>query len=538
MEKWIQSRVPREVVESKRRCLTTGACKLLHFHDSFHVFNVLSGGDQPRPYDPRPFFAWGTSGASRRWSQLRLFQRGSGCWASRDSLGSVKRGAEQIRSLSTEAFHLPMSIHPMFFFAQGSLDKREIGAVRMSMHSYSFALLDFAGLLLPDFVVFWHLERQWPWTSAGGNTFARDGATKLWKISLEPSSWMRSWLRPTTTAASLEDSKVLKVLQRMKTWQMPWQCTIWKLRCGCGSSGSGCASVSILEENQKVRKLPRMPISWSPLQVQTKMKTIGFCTNWRRESTMMGVFASCLMMFQFAVNTVYLLDPSCIAQIVVWTTHNNSGPVTFCTDKSLGMGLHINEAQEMKRWNPIFSDLDQPRQPGEYPPWFKHYKEAANETKQGLLILQLTDSYLQLLGWTDFFCWSREYKYVGCERIQCVWCCLLTCWGPKPADGNSVTYGNPSLCTSMYPAATVRLAELSNGRSSWKMLSFAGNSSERLWARSRGTWMQKIPQCKAPSCNLRRWQRLQRNRNTKHGASYLFGNWLTTSPRTLSGRKV
>ena len=60
---------------------------------------------------------------------------------SRDSLGSVKRGAEQIRSLSTEAFHLPMSIviHPMFF-AQGSLDKRETGAVHMSMHSYSFAL--------------------------------------------------------------------------------------------------------------------------------------------------------------------------------------------------------------------------------------------------------------------------------------------------------------------------------------------------------------------------------------------------------------
>ena len=60
--------------------------------------------------------------------------------------------------------------------------------------------------------------------------------------------------------------------------------------------------------------------------------------------------------------------------------------MTFCTDKSLGMGLHINEAQEMRRWNPIFSDLDQPRQPGEYPPWFKHYKEAAEETKHGLLI--------------------------------------------------------------------------------------------------------------------------------------------------------
>jgi len=77
---------------------------------------------------------------------------------------------------------------------------------------------------------------------------------------------------------------------------------------------------------------------------------------------------------------------------------NDSGPVTFCTDKSLGMGLHINEEQEMRRWNPIFSDLDQPRQPGEYPPWFKHYKKAAKETRHGLLILQLTDSYLKLLS--------------------------------------------------------------------------------------------------------------------------------------------
>ena len=97
------------------------------------------------------------------------------------------------------------------------------------------------------------------------------------------------------------------------------------------------------------------------------------------------------LMFQFTVNIVYLLA-FCIARCL------NSGPVTFCTDKSLGMGLHINEAQEMRRWNPIFSDLDQPQQPGEYPPWFKHYKEAANETRHGLLILQLTDSYLQLLG--------------------------------------------------------------------------------------------------------------------------------------------
>ena len=31
---------------------------------------------------------------------------------------------------------------------------------------------------------------------------------------------------------------------------------------------------------------------------------------------------------------------------------------------------------------------------------------------------------------------------------------------------------------------------------------------------------------------------LQRSRNTRHGASCLFGNWLTTLPRTHLGRKV
>ena len=76
---------------------------------------------------------------------------------------------------------------------------------------------------------------------------------------------------------------------------------------------------------------------------------------------------------------------------------NQSGSVTFCTDKSLGMGLHINEG-EIGRWNPIFSDLDLPRQPGEFPPWFQHYKKAAEETRHGLLILQLTDAYLKLLS--------------------------------------------------------------------------------------------------------------------------------------------
>ena len=59
------------------------------------------------------------------------------------------------------------------------------------------------------------------------NTFARDATTKPWKISLQPSTWMRSSRRPTTTAASLDESQVLKALHGMKANRMPWQCTIW-----------------------------------------------------------------------------------------------------------------------------------------------------------------------------------------------------------------------------------------------------------------------------------------------------------------------
>ena len=87
------------------------------------------------------------------------------------------------------------------------------------------------------------------------------------------------------------------------------------------------------------------------------------------------------------------------------------------------MGLHIKEGQEMRRWKPIFSDLDQdldqPRQPGEYPPWFKHYKEAAEETRHGLLILQLTDSYLKLLS-------SVGQMFLFLSSFRCMW--VLSCF--------------------------------------------------------------------------------------------------------------
>ncbi|CAE7400311.1 unnamed protein product [Symbiodinium microadriaticum] len=104
--------------------------------------------------------------------------------------------------------------------------------------------------------------------------------------------------------------------------------------------------------------------------------------------------------------------------------------VTFCTDKSLGMGVHIAEDQ-VKRWNPIFSDLDQPRLPGEYPAWFKHYKKAAKESKHGILILQLTEAYLKSKACR----W--EFGYVRAPDLVHVY---IAGSGPSPGHGRIVKW--------------------------------------------------------------------------------------------------
>ena len=67
----------------------------------------------------------------------------------------------------------------------------------------------------------------------------------------------------------------------------------------------------------------------------------------------------------------------------------------FCTDRSLGMGVHVVPGKSSKRWDPKYSNLDDPRQPGDFPQWFQHYKKAAEETKHGILILQLTEAYFR-----------------------------------------------------------------------------------------------------------------------------------------------
>ena len=55
------------------------------------------------------------------------------------------------------------------------------------------------------------------------------------------------------------------------------------------------------------------------------------------------------------------------------------------------------EGEQIRRWAPEkFADLDDARAIGEFPPWFRHYRKAAEETKHGILILQLTDGYFKL----------------------------------------------------------------------------------------------------------------------------------------------
>ncbi|CAE7904535.1 NPHP3, partial [Symbiodinium necroappetens] len=86
-------------------------------------------------------------------------------------------------------------------------------------------------------------------------------------------------------------------------------------------------------------------------------------------------------------------------------------PVRFCTDRSLGMGVHVVPGKASQRWDPKYSNLEDPRQPGDFPNWFKHYKEAAEETKHGILILQLTESYFKFVSQVSKAC-RWEFGYI------------------------------------------------------------------------------------------------------------------------------
>ena len=63
--------------------------------------------------------------------------------------------------------------------------------------------------------------------------------------------------------------------------------------------------------------------------------------------------------------------------------------MTFCHDRSLGERPHFTT-----EGLPV--DGPKERQPGEYPEWFLKYAQWAQQTKHGILILQLTEAYFKL----------------------------------------------------------------------------------------------------------------------------------------------
>ena len=63
--------------------------------------------------------------------------------------------------------------------------------------------------------------------------------------------------------------------------------------------------------------------------------------------------------------------------------------MTFCHDRSLGERPHFTTEG-------LRVDGPKERQPGEYPEWFLKYVNWAQQTKHGILILQLTEAYFKL----------------------------------------------------------------------------------------------------------------------------------------------
>ena len=63
--------------------------------------------------------------------------------------------------------------------------------------------------------------------------------------------------------------------------------------------------------------------------------------------------------------------------------------MTFCHDRSLGERPHFTTEG-------LRVDGPKERQPGEYPEWFLKYVQWAQQTKHGILILQLTEAYFKL----------------------------------------------------------------------------------------------------------------------------------------------
>ena len=90
--------------------------------------------------------------------------------------------------------------------------------------------------------------------------------------------------------------------------------------------------------------------------------------------------------------------------------------MTFCHDRSLGERPHFTTEG-------LRVDGPKERQPGEYPEWFLKYVQWAQQTKHGILILQLTEAYFKLRAQLSAQC--QVDPDISQLSILVVWICLF-----------------------------------------------------------------------------------------------------------------
>ncbi|CAE7470683.1 nphp3 [Symbiodinium natans] len=106
-------------------------------------------------------------------------------------------------------------------------------------------------------------------------------------------------------------------------------------------------------------------------------------------------------------------------------------PITFCTDRSLGMGLCVVDGEAVGRSNPKYSDIGQSRHPGEFPRWFVATQKEVEKVKFGLLIVQLSKAYFRSKAcrWTFGYLRRPELVHLlvcGARGPEIVpWCSLV-----------------------------------------------------------------------------------------------------------------
>ena len=104
--------------------------------------------------------------------------------------------------------------------------------------------------------------------------------------------------------------------------------------------------------------------------------------------------------------------------------------MTFCHDRSLGERPHFTTEG-------LRVDGPKERQPGEYPEWFLKYVQWAQQTKHGILILQLTEAYFKLRAQLSAQCQVDPNCPFGSHPAGTGRLCVQSARGQSPADGSS-----------------------------------------------------------------------------------------------------